>query len=462
MLARHLARYLGLCCGLGLLLVAPQQLAAQQGVATPLSVIVTSDRLMAELPCPAAAVPAATVDGTPVVITAREAAPAPPVALTLVIDTRQAMAAVGTPHSTRLADATLLATGLLDRAPPGSLVTLVSYDLGARVIVPLTADIQVVRRALTGLAPLSLPAAAQGDVWAEALRLALEELQAAPPGPRVIAAYVSDEPVQLPAQLLDGQDRLLVVSHAAASEDETGNDGPVLPFVTASSAELPGRFEAYDRRAAALLGTERARLTIPVANLAAGAHQLAVEGCGALATAAFELRPGPLAAFGPGAAALGACGVAALIWRKRRPADRARPRTQRLAARPRVTTARRITDAGPERVLRLAVWEGDERRVVALAGRQSTVGRDAGCEIVIANAWASGLHARLTRSGDEVEITDLGSTNGTCLGAEGRRLAAGAPEPLAPGELVLIGPEVRLCLLTADEAHDDFATEELL
>jgi two-component system, NtrC family, response regulator HydG len=97
------------------------------------------------------------------------------------------------------------------------------------------------------------------------------------------------------------------------------------------------------------------------------------------------------------------------------------------------------------------LWDGAERRVVRLTGRQCSVGRDAGCDVVVANEWVSGLHARLTRSDAGVEITDLGSTNGTWLGEGERYLTAHTPVPLAWGQVVLIGREVRLALLHPDE-----------
>jgi pSer/pThr/pTyr-binding forkhead associated (FHA) protein len=54
-------------------------------------------------------------------------------------------------------------------------------------------------------------------------------------------------------------------------------------------------------------------------------------------------------------------------------------------------------------------------------------------------------HARLLLlQGGQLQISDLGSTNGTFVGRDRRRLAPNAPELLAPGEPFWIGPEVKL------------------
>src|SRR5438046_1114948 len=68
--------------------------------------------------------------------------------------------------------------------------------------------------------------------------------------------------------------------------------------------------------------------------------------------------------------------------------------------------------------------------------RESTdLGRDASCEIVLADTEVSKRHARIRRSDDGFSIEDLQSTNGTRVGdrnlTEIRRLE--------PGDLIEIG-----------------------
>ncbi len=62
------------------------------------------------------------------------------------------------------------------------------------------------------------------------------------------------------------------------------------------------------------------------------------------------------------------------------------------------------------------------------AGREPvfTIGRDGGCDLVLADLSVSRRHARLERDGDGWLLTDLRSTNGTRLNAR-RRLAAKSP-----------------------------------
>jgi ABC-type multidrug transport system ATPase subunit len=69
--------------------------------------------------------------------------------------------------------------------------------------------------------------------------------------------------------------------------------------------------------------------------------------------------------------------------------------------------------------------------------RPVVIGRDAGCDLVIASWLVSGRHARIEPDGDAHRIVDLGSTNG--LLRAGRRLEAGSPTPLADGDVLRIG-----------------------
>ena len=48
-------------------------------------------------------------------------------------------------------------------------------------------------------------------------------------------------------------------------------------------------------------------------------------------------------------------------------------------------------------------------------GTEVIIGRDASCQIVIDHPSVSGRHARIKRDGHELNLTDLGSTNGTFL-----------------------------------------------
>lgn len=440
-----------LCFALGL----PQAVAAQP--ASPPAAAVVDRQLVVELPCPAGAAPTAAIDGGP----ARAVAPAPlapkPLALALLVDTRPAMAEEATPHATRLDDARALATALLDRLPGGSQVGLVTLGPEARVAAPLSADLALLRRALAELQPSpAQPDSSFRKPLAEALRLAAAQLAAAPPAQRAVAAFVAPSAGAvgfLPGLAPEG---LLVVT---LGEDEAGADG-ALSFHAADAAALAERFGAYDGRLQTFLGAARVRLALPVGELAPGAHRVVVDGCGAPLTLPFTVAPTtpplalasaqPLPAIGLSAAIALPCAVGYLGWR-RAAARAGGRRTVRLATSARVTTARR--DAGGEgaRPLRLVVWNGERRSVHRLSRRQTTLGREAGCDIRVESEWVSGLHARLARVGGGVEIVDLGSTNGTFLGDAARPLRQGEPELLGPGEVAILGRDVRLELLPADE-----------
>ena len=66
-----------------------------------------------------------------------------------------------------------------------------------------------------------------------------------------------------------------------------------------------------------------------------------------------------------------------------------------------------------------------------------TVGRGAGCQVVIDDDSVSAQHARLEYDLGAWRITDLGSTNGTAI--EGVKLAADVPTPLPYGSTVRFG-----------------------
>lgn len=85
-------------------------------------------------------------------------------------------------------------------------------------------------------------------------------------------------------------------------------------------------------------------------------------------------------------------------------------------------------------------WEFD------LAPPGTVVGRDRGCGVRISSPKVSRRHARLALAGDEIEVTDLGSRNGTFV--NGVKVDRGV---LRPGDLLKIG-DVRFRLVTEGEA----------
>jgi hypothetical protein len=395
--------------------------------------------------------------------------PPAPVSLALVVERSVSMAEPGTPYSARLADAALLATALLDRAPPGSQFSLLSFDdAAAHTLIAPTAERSAVRGALAALstataAPaqtFSTMALAGGGLVA-ALGRADALLDAGPDGPRAIILFSAGAGTTGALPPLASSLRLTIIELGGAGQDDGSREegtavagvGRVdrIPFHTDDSAALPGLFAAYDRHLAELFGGGRLGFVAPIAGLSPGAHELVVSGCGAPQTASFEVggaAPGPLLL-------LAACALPALgygLWRRGRTAGA--PGIETDTARYRspldVTTARRETGSGQRAELSAVVWDGRERHVHCLQARQITIGRDAGCAIRIESEWVSGLHARLSLAVDRVEIIDLESTNGTFIGEPARSLAPGEPVALALGSVVRIGPDVRLSICLAD------------
>ena len=62
--------------------------------------------------------------------------------------------------------------------------------------------------------------------------------------------------------------------------------------------------------------------------------------------------------------------------------------------------------------------QGERVDTIFDLGETTTIGRRAGCDIVLPDNAVSRQHARIRREGDRYSIADLGSTNGTLLNGE--------------------------------------------
>jgi len=81
--------------------------------------------------------------------------------------------------------------------------------------------------------------------------------------------------------------------------------------------------------------------------------------------------------------------------------------------------------------------------LLTFRGREMTVGRDPGCDLVVDLATVSGRHARLAPAGDLILIEDLGSSNGTHV--NGQRIDR--PVVVKPGDRIRLGSyELELAL----------------
>ncbi len=77
-----------------------------------------------------------------------------------------------------------------------------------------------------------------------------------------------------------------------------------------------------------------------------------------------------------------------------------------------------------------------------LSKSEMVIGRDISCDIVINAVEVSRYHARVRVEGLTVILEDNGSTNGTFV--NGQRL--GAPQPIRPGDIIMLGEAVELAL----------------
>ena len=83
----------------------------------------------------------------------------------------------------------------------------------------------------------------------------------------------------------------------------------------------------------------------------------------------------------------------------------------------------------------LRVIQGPNAGQAAPLTGMLVIGRDPGCELVLADDQVSRRHVRVTPAADGATAEDLGSTNGTYVDG---RLASGA-EPLRPGARIQVG-----------------------
>lgn len=87
--------------------------------------------------------------------------------------------------------------------------------------------------------------------------------------------------------------------------------------------------------------------------------------------------------------------------------------------------------------LKIVVGKG-EGTVFPLILEEVLVGRIDSAQLVLEDITVSRLHARLTRSGAEVLLEDLGSREGTWVNG----VAVRGPVPLTPGDVVAFGDVV--------------------
>lgn len=99
------------------------------------------------------------------------------------------------------------------------------------------------------------------------------------------------------------------------------------------------------------------------------------------------------------------------------------------------STVRQRPQERGQRSVRLA-WDGGVASYPLPDQGELVLGRDPACGIVIDDPSVSRRHCRLLL-GEEVEVEDLGSTNGTSL--EGQRLSPGSARRVATGRAVSVG-----------------------
>ena len=94
--------------------------------------------------------------------------------------------------------------------------------------------------------------------------------------------------------------------------------------------------------------------------------------------------------------------------------------------------------------------EDGTRRVFALQGGATTIGRKTDCDIRIPLVEVSRRHAEISVDDDGAVLRDLGASNGTFL--NNRRISE---EDLEPGDQILIGPVVFTVQIDGEPGDDE-------
>ncbi|HEU4734480.1 MAG TPA: FHA domain-containing protein, partial [Kofleriaceae bacterium] len=105
------------------------------------------------------------------------------------------------------------------------------------------------------------------------------------------------------------------------------------------------------------------------------------------------------------------------------------------AAMSRSMNARQVTDAVGELIVIAGANKGER---IPLGNEQIIIGTRADCTVPLSDILASPLHCAISKNGDEIVATDLGSSAGTFI--NGERITRGTP--LKAGDLVAIGIHV--------------------
>ena len=92
--------------------------------------------------------------------------------------------------------------------------------------------------------------------------------------------------------------------------------------------------------------------------------------------------------------------------------------------------------------------DGRVQAVFPLDAAVLSIGRNPECDILLADPKVSGLHAMISRVGDEFVIEDAASTNGLTINGQGRQSGT----TLDPGDEILIAKRYLLTVVETAEA----------
>jgi hypothetical protein len=113
--------------------------------------------------------------------------------------------------------------------------------------------------------------------------------------------------------------------------------------------------------------------------------------------------------------------------------------------------------AAPKKRAGALTSNGPDAAVHPLIGNSYSIGREAGNDIVVADASVSSRHARISRTADGFAIEDLGSRNGTFVNGEPVK----QPVALADNNMVRLG-KIMFTFNLAEELKSGEATERNL
>jgi hypothetical protein len=380
--------------------------------------------------------------------------------IVIIVENSAALDQSGTPGQIRRQDMHDYIELLLNSLPAGANIHLIAYAETAAVLA--AGNPATIEGALDALSDQSTLEATT-PALAQALRIAESSVQRDPPEPVVVFAFIASppnpialQPVELVQTYLVGLGIDLVQLQAPAAV----LGAQALPLAADNLSDLAPQIDrlvdAYCRAIRQAVPETRSPLHGSLQHLLTNWGKLAdhyrISNAAAKQTTNWLLP-------GSSLALLFALIVIYRRNRRRRLGQASRPPELRVLSRSHQTTdhshshanladvpteRRPLADLPAPADLHLSVDTGSTRQCYGLTAGDTLIGRSPHCTIVVEHSQIAPIHARLSVTDNRCTISDMGSTTGTFLGTQRRRLTPEQAVEIAEGVAVRLGEDVQL------------------